>query len=333
MQAAVIHRHGGTDQVEVVDVPAPELVPGTVRVRLHAAALNHLDLFVVGGMPGLELPMPHVLGADGAGVVVEVGEGVEHAAVGDEVVLDPGIGSPDEEGYELLGEMVPGTFAEEIVVPAANCFAKPERLSWIEAAAFPLVTLTAWRMLVSKARLRAGEWVLIHGIGGGVSLVALQIVRHLGAHAIVTSHSEGKRQRALELGALHALDYVNDDVAAATREATDGAGVDVVVDNVGEATFDTSIRACRKGGRIVTCGATTGPRIPVDVRRVFWNQLSILGSTMGNSEEFAAMLDVVAAGELSPVIDGVFSLDDARAALERLERAEQFGKIVIDIAG
>jgi NADPH:quinone reductase-like Zn-dependent oxidoreductase len=173
MQAAVIYRHGSTEQIEVVDVPRPDLAPGGVRLRLHAAALNHLDLFVIGGIPGLDLPMPHVLGADGAGVVVEVGEGVDQVAVGDQVVLDPGLGSPDEEGYALLGEMVPGTFAEEIVVPAANCFAKPERLSWKEAAAFPLVTLTAWRMLVSRARLRAEEWVLIHGIGGGVSLAAL----------------------------------------------------------------------------------------------------------------------------------------------------------------
>lgn len=345
MQAAVIPRHGSSEQVEVVDVPRPDLFPGGVRLRLHAAALNHLDLFVIGGIPGLNLSMPHVLGADGAGVVVEVGEsveveegaeagaGVDRVAVGDEVVLDPGLGAPDEEGYALLGEMVPGTFAEEIVVPAANCFAKPERLSWTEAAAFPLVTLTAWRMLVSKARLRADEWVLIHGIGGGVSLAALQIAGYLGARAVVTSHSEAKRNRALELGAAHAIDYVTDDIVAATREVTGGRGVDVVVDNVGEATFAASIRACRKGGRIVTCGATTGPRVPVDVRRVFWNQLSIFGSTMGSSEEFRDMLAVVDAGKIVPVVDKVFPLTEARAALERLEKAEQFGKIVIDIAG
>lgn len=339
MQAAVIHRHGSSEQVEVVDVPRPDLFPGGVRVRLHAAALNHLDLFVIGGIPGLDLSMPHVLGADGAGVVVEIGGGVEtgagvgQVAVGDEVVLDPGLGGPDEEGYALLGEMVPGTFAEEIVVPSANCFAKPQRLSWTEAAAFPLVTLTAWRMLVSKARLRADEWVLIHGIGGGVSLAALQIARYLGARAVVTSHSEAKRNRALELGAAYAIDYVNEDVVSVTREVTEGRGIDVVVDNVGEATFATSIRVCRKGGRIVTCGATTGARVPVDVRRVFWNQLSILGSTMGDSEEFHDMLEVVAAGEVVAVVDKVFPLAEARAALERLEKAEQFGKIVIDIAG
>jgi len=331
MQAAVIRQHGTIEQVENADVPPPELCAGQVRVQLRAAALNHLDLFVVAGIPGLDLPMPHVLGADGAGVVAEVGSGVGNVTVGDEVVLDPGIGSPDEDGYALLGEMVPGTLAEQIVVPQENCFPKPMGLSWAEAAAFPLVTLTAWRMLVSKARLQADEWVLIHGIGGGVSLAALQIATHLGARAIVTSHSEAKRQRALELGAVHTVDYVDGDVVAAAREATGGAGIDVVVDNVGEATFADSIRVCRKGGRIVTCGATTGPRIPVDVRRVFWKQLSILGSTMGDSLEFAAMLEAVDAGHIAAVVDTVFPLAEARAAFERLERAEQFGKIVIDI--
>ncbi len=331
MQAAAIHRHGTLDEVSVLDVADPEIEPGYVRVRLRAAALNHLDLFVIGGIPGLDLPMPHVLGADGAGVVVEVGEGVEGVAPGDEVVLDPGLGSPDDDGYALLGEMVPGTFAEQIVVPAENCYPKPSRLSWAEAAAFPLVTLTAWRMLVSKARLGAGEWVLIHGIGGGVSLAALQIGVHLGARAIVTSHSDEKRQRALELGAVAAIDYGAEDVVAATREATGGAGIDVVVDNVGEATFAASIRACRKGGRIVTCGATTGPRIPVDVRRVFWKQISILGSTMGNAQEFAEMLEVVAAGGITPVVDSVTPLVGAPAALARLQRAEQFGKIVLEM--
>jgi NADPH:quinone reductase-like Zn-dependent oxidoreductase len=186
-------------------------------------------------------------------------------------------------------------------------------------------------MLVSKARLRAGEWVLIHGIGGGVSLAALQIAKHLGARAIVTSHSADKRRRALELGAAHSVDYLAEDVVAAAREVTGGAGIDVVVDNVGEATFADSIRVCRKGGRIVTCGATTGARIPVDVRRVFWKQISILGSTMGDAEEFAAMLEVVGSGAITPVIDRVMPLREARAALERLERAEQFGKIVLDM--
>lgn len=332
MQAVAIQQHGTLDRVVALDVAPPELTAGSVRVELRAAALNHLDLFVIAGIPGVELAMPHVLGADGAGVVSEVAAGVSNLSPGDEVVLDPGLGSPDEEGYGLLGEMVPGTFAEQIVVPAENCYPKPASLSWVEAAAFPLVTLTAWRMLVSKAGLRAGEWVLIHGIGGGVSLAALQIVRHLGAHAIVTSHSAAKRRRALELGAEAAVDYTQDDVVAAVRACTDGVGADVVVDNVGEATFAASIRACRKGGRIVTCGATSGAKIPVDVRRVFWRQLSIIGSTMGDAAEFRAMLDVIGCGAIKPVVDKVFPLAEGRAALERLKNADQFGKIVLDIA-
>ena len=331
MKALCIDQHGSLDNVAVLEVSAPPVAAGQVRVALRAAALNHLDLFVIGGIPGSALPMPHILGADGAGVVEKVGAGVTSVKVGDEVVLDPGIGSPDEKGYALLGEMVPGTFAEKIVVPAENCFPKPRNLSWHEAAAFPLVTLTAWRMLVPKAKLRSGEWVLIHGIGGGVSLAALQIVRHLGASAIVTSHSEQKRARALELGAARAVDYVGEDVVGAVREVTGGSGVDVVVDNVGEATFANSIRACRRGGRIVTCGATSGPRIPVDVRRVFWRQLSIIGSTMGDAADFNAMLAEVTAGNIEPVVDRVLPLDEGRAALERLEDAKQFGKIVLDI--
>lgn len=332
MQAVAIRQHGSLDQVVVLNVPAPELTRGSVRVELRAAALNHLDLFVIAGIPGINLSMPHVLGADGAGVVNEVSDGVSNVSPGDEVVLDPGLGSPDESGYALLGEMVPGTFAEQIVVPAENCYPKPASLSWAEAAAFPLVTLTAWRMLVSKAGLHAGEWVLIHGIGGGVSLAALQIARYLGARAIVTSHSETKRQRALELGAEHAVDYTRDDVVAAVRACTDGVGADVVIDNVGAATFASSVRACRKGGRIITCGATSGPKILVDVRRVFWRQLSIVGSTMGDAAEFRAMLGVINSGEILPVTDQVFPLAEGRAALERLETADQFGKIVLDTA-
>ena len=331
MKALAIRKHGALDQVAVLDVPPAAVARGSVRVDLRAAALNHLDLFVIAGIPGIELSMPHVLGADGAGVVSEVADGVNNVSAGDEVVLDPGLGSPDEDGYSLLGEMVPGTFAEQIVVPAENCYPKPASLSWAAAAAFPLVMLTAWRMMVSKAGLRAGEWVLIHGIGGGVSLAALQIARHLGARAIVTSHCEIKRQRAREFGAEHAVDYNHDDVVAAVRACTDGVGVDVVIDNVGEATFGTSIRACRKGGRIITCGATSGPKVLVDMRRVFWRQVSIMGSTMGDSAEFLAMLAVIESGEIVPVTDQVFPLAEGRAALERLETAEQFGKIVLDI--
>jgi NADPH:quinone reductase-like Zn-dependent oxidoreductase len=343
MKAAYIDGHGGIDEIRVGDVAGNEPGAGEVRVAMKAAALNHLDLFVLAGLPGLELPMPHVLGADGAGVVDAVGEGVTDLQPGDEVVLNPGIWCNRCEyclageqstciKYGLLGEHVDGTIAEAVVVPERNCHRKPGALSWVEAAAFPLVTLTAWRLLVTKARVQAGDTVLIHGIGGGVSLVAMQIAMLHGAKVFVTSHSEAKLHKALEMGASAALDYTQVDVAREVRELTGRRGVDIVVDNVGAATFESSVNSCRKGGCIVTCGATTGPAIPVDVRRLFWAQISIHGSTMCNEDEFRAMLGVVAAGGLPPVIDTTFPLDQTAAAFRRLQNAEQFGKLVIDIA-
>jgi NADPH:quinone reductase-like Zn-dependent oxidoreductase len=343
MKAAYIVGHGGVEDIRVGEVGTPEPGVGEVRVAMKAAALNHLDLFVIGGMPGLELPMPHVLGADGAGVVDAVGEGVTSWKLGDEVVLNPGIWCNRCEHclageqstcikYGLLGEHCDGTIAEAIVVPERNCHRKPAALSWPEAAAFPLVTLTAWRMLVTKARVKAGDTVLIHGIGGGVSLVAMQIALLHGAKVFVTSHSEDKLNKALEMGAAAALDYSQVDVAREVRNLTGRRGVDIVVDNVGAATFEASVNSCRKGGCIVTCGATTGPAIPVDVRRLFWGQISIHGSTMCNEDEFRAMLGVVDAGGLPPVIDTTFPLERTADAFRRLQNAEQFGKLVIDIS-
>ena len=344
MKAAYIDGHGSVEDIRVGEIPTPAPGPGEVRVAMKAAALNHLDLFVIGGLPGLELPMPHVLGADGAGIIDEVGEGVAGWEAGDEVVLNPGMWCNRCEyclageqstciKYGLLGEHCDGTFAEAIVVPERNCHRKPADLSWTEAAAFPLVTLTAWRMLVTKARVRGGDTVLIHGIGGGVSLVAMQIAMLHGAKVIVTSHSEAKLKKALEMGAEAALDYSQVDVAREVSKLTGRRGADIVVDNVGAATFEASLNSCRKGGCIVTCGATTGPAIPVDVRRLFWAQISIHGSTMCNEDEFRAMLGVVEAGGLPPVIDSTIPLDQTADAFRRLQNAEQFGKVVIDITG
>lgn len=343
MRAAVIRSHGDLDEVGIAEVPRPEPGPGQVRVDLRAAALNHLDLFVVGGLPGIDLEMPHVLGSDGAGVVAAVGGDVEAVAPGDEVVLNPGLWCGEcefcERGeesmcvrYRLLGEHVDGTFAGSVVVPADNCHPKPAGLSWAEAAAFPLVTLTAWRMMVTRGGVGTDDTVLIHGIGGGVSLACLLLGRRSGARIFVTSHSEDKRSRALELGAEEAIDYTSEDVAERVRELTGKRGVDLVIDNVGQATFDDSIAACRKGGRIVTCGATTGPRATIDVRRVFWNQIEILGSTMGSQAEFRAMRGAVEAGEIEPVVDRVYPLDRVGDALRRMKEADQFGKIVLRIS-
>jgi NADPH:quinone reductase-like Zn-dependent oxidoreductase len=343
MKAAYIEGHGNIEEIKVGEVATSEPGPGEVRVAMKAAALNHLDLFVVGGLPGLELSMPHVLGADGAGVIEAVGDGVAEWKPGDEVILNPGLWCNRCEyclageqstciRYGLLGEHRNGTFAEALVVPERNCHGKPGHLSWIEAAAFPLVTLTAWRMLVTKAKVKAGDTVLIHGIGGGVSLVGMQIALLHGAKVFVTSHSEAKLEKALEMGAAAALDYTEVDVAREVRKLTHRRGVDIVVDNVGAATFEASINACRKGGCIVTCGATTGPKIPADVRKLFWNQISIHGSTMCNEDEFRAMLTAVEAGGLSPTVDSVFPLEETVAAFERLQAAEQLGKVVLDVS-
>jgi NADPH:quinone reductase-like Zn-dependent oxidoreductase len=343
MRALYLKRHGDLGQIEYGERTEPGPVPGEVVVAIKAAALNHLDLFVARGIPGVTLDMPHVGGADGAGVIAAVGEGVGGWAVGDEVVLNPGVWCGECEfcrkgeeslcvGFGLLGEHRPGTFAERVGVPATSLGRKPGHLDWAEAAAFPLVFLTAWRMLVTRARVQAGETVLVHGIGGGVALAALSIAKRLGARVIVTSSSEAKLAQARELGADETIDYTRADVAKAVRALTGRRGVDVVVETTGAATWMTSLRAVCKGGRIVTCGATTGPQPPEEIRLIFWNQLTILGSTMGSVSDWRAMVDAVTRWRLHPVIDSVLPLEEGREAYARLERNDQFGKIVLAVS-
>jgi NADPH:quinone reductase-like Zn-dependent oxidoreductase len=343
MRAAVIHAYGGTERVTVADVPRPQVQgPRDVVVALHAAALNHLDLFVLGGLPGVRHAFPHVLGGDGAGVVAAVGAEVTRVAVGDRVLLDPGVscGRCDfcRDGeqsmcdtYGLLGEHLPGTLAEAVRVPEANCWTIPSQVSFTAAAAYPLAFLTAWRMLSTKARLRAGETVLIWGIGGGVALAALAIAKRSGARAIVTSSSDDKLARARALGADETVNHATQDVAKEVRRLTDKRGADVVVDSVGAATWETSLRAVRRLGRVVTCGGTSGPMLQTDVRRLFWHQFTIMGSTMGNRREFEAIVGLLARGELAPVVDSVVPLAETRAAFERMARGGQFGKLVVEI--
>jgi NADPH:quinone reductase-like Zn-dependent oxidoreductase len=343
MKALYMRGHGELEQIEYGDLPEPAPNAGEVVVDVKAAALNRLDLFVLRGIPGIDLAMPHVGGADGAGVVAAVGDGVSGWSVGDEVVLNPGVWCGacefcrrgDESlcvRFGLLGEHRPGTFAERVRVPAASLGRKPSHLTWVEAAAFPLVYLTAWRMLVTRARLEAGETVLIHGIGGGVALAALAIAKRLGARAIVTSGSAEKLRRARELGADEAIDYTAADVAKQVRGLTGRRGVDVVVESTGAATWMASLRSACKGGRIVTCGATTGPQPAEEIRLIFWNQLSILGSTMGSVADWRSMIDAVERWGLRPAIDSAHRLADGRAAYERLERRDQFGKIVLAVS-
>ena len=341
MRALTISAHGGLEQLEVRDdLPMPELrSPTDVRLRVRAAAINHLDLFVLRGLPGVTIVPPWIVGTDACGVVDAVGAQVSNVEPGDLAIVNPGVSDrtcdycrageqPLCLAFKVLGEHAPGLAAEYIVVPAANVRAIPSDIDPNVAAAFPLVTLTAWRMVHTKAAVRAGDRVLIWGVGGGVALAALQICKQIGAEVWVTSRSDAKLARARELGADHALNSTGD-VAGAIRTATGKAGVDVVIDNVGEATWTQSLKALGRRGRLVTCGATSGPVVQTDVRRLFWNQWTIMGSTMGNDDEFDAVVRELRSDRLLPPIDGVWPLTKARDAYARLESGEQFGKVVL----
>ncbi len=347
MRAWVIRGTGGLDQLEITDVPDPAgpLEGRQVRIALRAAALNRLDLFVVRGLPH-EYHYPHILGADGAGVVEAVGAQVRSVRPGDRVMINPGI--PDYScaycragehslclSYGILGEHLPGTLAPYVIVPEQNTAiipTLPKPLTWAEAATFSLVTLTAWRMVVTRAQLRPGETVLVWGIGGGVSLAAMRIAKLKGARVIVTSSSDAKLQEAQRLGADVTLNHKTQKISQEVRALTNKRGADVVIENVGEATWDESLRSLGRGGRLVSCGATTGPKVAFDMRRLFWYQWSILGSTMGNDAEYREIVRVLGAGELRSIVDRVFPFAEARAGFERLERGEQLGKIAIQIA-
>ena len=344
MRALTISAHGGLERIEARDdVPAPEIRgPGDVRIRVRAVALNHLDLFVVSGLPGVTIAPPWVLCSDACGVIESLGRDVRGLKEGDLVVVNPGLSDrtcayckdgeqPLCPRFKVLGEHVPGTAAEFAVVPATNVRTIPATTDVAVAAAFPLATLTAWRMLRSRAQLQRGERVLIWGIGGGVALAALQIAKLVGAEVWVASRDDAKLARARALGADHALHSDRDDVVGAIRAATGKAGVDVVVDTVGQATWERSLKSLGRRGRLVTCGGTSGPAVDTDVRRLFWNQLSILGSTMGNDREFDAVVDELRAGRLTPPVDSTFPLARGREAFERLASGKQFGKVVVTV--
>jgi NADPH:quinone reductase-like Zn-dependent oxidoreductase len=314
-----------------------------VRVRIRAAALNHLDLFVIGGLPGITITPPWVVGSDGMGIVEEVGSAVTDVAVGDTVVINPGVSdgtceycrSDDDPlclKFGVLGEHRPGTLAEQIVVPARNVACIDPATDPAEAAAFTLATLTAWRMIVTRARVQPGERVLIWGIGGGVAQACLQICKLIGAHVTVTSGSEEKLARAASLGADEFINHSRVDVGREIRSRTEKRGVDVVVDSVGEATWKQSLGALGRRGRLVTCGGTSGPMLTTDVRKLFWNQWSILGSTMGSDSEFRAVVEHFNAGRLRPPVDRVYPLAEGRAAFERLAEGGQFGKVVVQVS-
>jgi len=341
LKAVRIHEHGGVEKLRYEEAPEPTLAgPNDAIIKLKAASLNHIDIWIRRGLTGVEIAFPHILGGDGAGIITEVGDQVRTIKTGDAVCLYPPSGCARCEfcinGREymcvklrVLGERENGTYAEYARVPARNCFPIPPGLSFEQAAAFPLVYITVWRMLVTNAQLKPGEHVLILGIGGGVATAALQLAAHIGTHIIVTSSSDEKLEKAKTLGAEHGINYKNADFAKEVRRLTNKRGVDLVVDCVGGDGWIKSLASLAKGGRLVTCGATAGANPPTDIRRIFWNNLTIFGSTLGDRADFREVLNFMEASRTKPVVDQVFPLRDAAAAQKRLEEGKQFGKILL----
>ncbi len=341
MKAVTMRAHGGPEVLKLEDLPDPQAGPGQVVVRVRAVALNHLDVWVRRGWPGLDIEWPHVPGADVAGVIEAVGPGVAGIAPGDEVVLNPGVSCGRCEmclsgrdnacrRYAILGEHTAGGYAELLAVPAANVLGKPRNLSFDEAACVPLVFLTAWHALVARAGLRAGETILVQAAGSGVGSAAVQIARLIGATVIATAGSDEKCRKALALGADHAVNYEREDFLARARALTGKRGVDVVFEHVGKKTWEKSLLALASGGRLVTVGATTGWDPLTDLRHVFYRQLTVLGSTMGSKGELFQVLRFVEQGKLRPVLDRVLPLAEAARAQELLSSRAQFGKIVLE---
>lgn len=344
MKAIVYTQHGGSEVVRMQEMPTPTIGPGDVLVRVRAAALNHIDLWVRQGLPRLHLAFPHIPGADGAGVVEAVGSAVTRVRPGEEVLLSPGVScgvcpscvaGQDNlcDRYSILGEHRHGTYAEFVNVPEANILPKPEQLTFQEAASMPLVFLTAWNMLVTNARLRVGETVLIWGAGSGVGSAGIQISKLFGAYVIAVSGSRWKLDKAMALGADVGIDYREADVLEEVRRLTGKRGVDVVFDHVGAATWQTGIKALTRGGRLVTCGATAGAEAPTDIRYIFGRRLSIYGTWMGAKGELLDLMRAVESGRLKPVVHQVFPWQEAAQALAVMERREHFGKIVLGVSG
>jgi NADPH:quinone reductase-like Zn-dependent oxidoreductase len=342
MKAVGFRAHGGLDKLEPLEMPTPPVGDDDVLVRVRACALNHLDLWVREGLPGLKLEMPHIPGCDVAGEVAAVGKDVKYPEPGVRVAVNPGLSCgvcewcvQGEDSlcveFKILGEHVRGGYAEYVAVPARNVVELPTDFGYVEAAAAPLAFLTAWRMLITKARIRPGEDVLVLGAGSGVSTAAIRIAKYAGCTVFATSSSDAKLRRAREIGADVLINYTEAPFEKAVWELTGKRGVDVVVDHVGTATFRQSVRALARGGRLVFCGATSGPEATFDLRPAFWRQVSIYGSTMASQKEFEDVMKLVFRRKLMPVVDRTYPLEQARDAQERLQKAEQFGKIVLEV--
>ncbi|MGE5140006.1 MAG: zinc-binding dehydrogenase [Rudaea sp.] len=342
MRAVAIFEHGGVDQLRLTELPDPEPAADEVLIRVHAVALNRLDLWVRQGLPGVKLQMPFVLGSDVAGTIAATGSAVAGYEPGRRVTINPGWWDGTCEyclrgeqslcvNFKLFGEHLPGGYAEYIRVPARNVLPIPDDFTFEQVAAAPLAFLTAWRALITRGRLKAGETIVVLGAGSGVSTAAIQIARLAGARVIATSHSDDKLERARALGAELVFNYSRQEWEREVWLATGKRGADIVVDSIGEATWLKSIRALRKGGRLVTYGATSGPNPREEIRQIFWKQLDVLGSTMSNQREFLQVMDLVFRRKLVPVVDQVLPLEEAREAHRRLASNEQFGKIVLRV--
>jgi len=340
MNAVLFRQHGGPDVLEYAEVPDPVPQRGEILVRVKACSVNHLDLWIRQGIPAYRIALPHISGCDVAGVVERLGQDVSAPKVGDRVVLSPGLscgscascraGADNRcAAYGIRGAATDGGYAELAVAKAADALPLPPELSCEDAAAFPLVFLTAWHMLVGRAGLRAGETVLVHAGGSGIGHAAVQIAKHLKATVYATVGSDAKLAKADALGADAVINYQREDFEARVRELTGQRGVEVVFEHIGPQTWEKSLRALAKGGRLVTCGATTGPSVPLDLRYVFSRHLSVLGSMMGTREELNTLLQRVASGALKPVVDTIFPLREARAAQERMLARDVFGKLLL----
>lgn len=340
MHAVIFSQHGGPEVLGLADVANPQIKANEVLVEVRACALNHLDVWVRNGLPGIKIPLPHILGCDVAGVVREVGDLVTWARAGDEVMVQPGVscGHCPEclagrdnmcDEYDIIGYRRDGGYAEFVAVPGINVIPKPGNLSWEEAAALPLVTLTAWHMLVARAHVQPGEDVLVHAAGSGVGSLGIQIAKLLGARVIATASSTEKLAKARELGADETVNYSSDDWPKQVKRLTNGRGVDVVFEHTGEATWPGSILSLKKGGRLVTCGATSGFDARTDLRHVFYRHLTILGSMMGSKADLLAAMKFIESGQIRAVVDRVLPLAEARKAHELMEDRAQFGKLVL----
>jgi NADPH:quinone reductase-like Zn-dependent oxidoreductase len=340
MKAVIFRQHGGPEVLEYTDVPEPQIRANEVLVQVKACALNHLDIWVRRGLPGIEIPLAHILGDDVAGVVKEVGELVTWVKVGDEVMVQPGVSCGHCEAclsgndnfcreYDMIGYRRDGGYAELIAVPGVNIFPKPSQLSWEEAAALPLVTVTAWHMLVTRAKVQTGETVLVHAAGSGVGSIAIQVAKLHGARVLTTASSDEKLAHAREFGADETINYTNSDWPKEVRRLTDRKGVDVVVEHTGAATWPGSIASLKPNGRLVTCGATSGYDAQTDLRQVFYRHLNILGSFMGSKAELLEAMKFVEQRKIRGVVDRVLPLSEARQAHELIENRAQFGKVVL----